>query len=196
MYKLRLRFHWSLFPRVELTISQHWFRYRLGAGQATSHYLNQWWLVYWRIYASLSLNELTCHRQASLMQSNWISWALLKPHTAELHQQRPPLGPIVEKITMKSISHSNGMASCSSITSIAVQKCYTEEAGKVITMLCAKLYNEMETEDKYVLTDLRRFEAKIDFGQFYAVALWCVLMIICDAFENNYWDSHFLDVND
>ena len=24
----------------------------------TSHYLNQWWLVYWRIYASLGLNEL------------------------------------------------------------------------------------------------------------------------------------------
>ena len=29
----------------------------IGAGQATSHYLNQWWLVYWRIYASLGLNE-------------------------------------------------------------------------------------------------------------------------------------------
>ena len=26
--------------------------------QATSHYLNQLWLVYWRIYASLGLNEL------------------------------------------------------------------------------------------------------------------------------------------
>ena len=25
--------------------------------QAASHYLNQWWLVYWRIYASLGLNE-------------------------------------------------------------------------------------------------------------------------------------------
>ena len=25
----------------------------------TGHYLNQWWLVYWRIYASLSLNEKT-----------------------------------------------------------------------------------------------------------------------------------------
>ena len=27
--------------------------------QATSHYLNQWRLVYWRIYASLGLKELT-----------------------------------------------------------------------------------------------------------------------------------------
>ena len=26
--------------------------------KATSHYLNQWWLVYWRIYASLDLSEL------------------------------------------------------------------------------------------------------------------------------------------
>ena len=37
---------------------QHWFRYWLGAVQATSHYLNQWWSVYRRIYASLGLNEL------------------------------------------------------------------------------------------------------------------------------------------
>ena len=39
-------------------IYQHWFSSLLGAGQATGHYLNQSWLVYWRIYASLSLNEL------------------------------------------------------------------------------------------------------------------------------------------
>ena len=58
IYKFRLRFHWSLFPRVQLTITHHWFRYWLGAGQATSHYLDQWLLVYWRIYASLGLNEL------------------------------------------------------------------------------------------------------------------------------------------
>ena len=58
MYKFRLRFHWSLFPRVKLTKFQHWFRQWLGAVQATSHYLNQWWLVYWRIYASHGLNEL------------------------------------------------------------------------------------------------------------------------------------------
>ena len=31
----------------------------LGAGAATSHYLNQWCLVYWRIYPSLGLNKLT-----------------------------------------------------------------------------------------------------------------------------------------
>ena len=58
MFKFRLRVHWNLFPRVKLIIFQHWFRWWLGAGQVTSHYLNQWWLVYWRIYASLGLNEI------------------------------------------------------------------------------------------------------------------------------------------
>ena len=58
MFEYRLKFHWSLFLRVQLTISQHWFRKWLGADQATSHYLDQWWLDYRRIYASLGLNEL------------------------------------------------------------------------------------------------------------------------------------------
>ena len=62
MHTFRLRFHFSLFLRFELTIFQHWFRQWLGADQATSHYLNQWWLLYWCIYASLGLNEWTnCH---------------------------------------------------------------------------------------------------------------------------------------
>ena len=58
MYEFRLRFHWRLLPRVQLTILQHWFRLWLGADQATSHCLNQCWLAYWRIYASLGLNGL------------------------------------------------------------------------------------------------------------------------------------------
>ena len=43
LYQSRLKFHWSLFSRVQSTIFQHWFRWWLGAGQATSHYLNQCW---------------------------------------------------------------------------------------------------------------------------------------------------------
>ena len=35
--------YWNLFTWVQLTISLHWFRWWLGAEQATSHYLNQWW---------------------------------------------------------------------------------------------------------------------------------------------------------
>ena len=39
----QMRFHWSLFIRVQLTIFRHWFRWWLGTKQVTSHYLNQWW---------------------------------------------------------------------------------------------------------------------------------------------------------
>ena len=62
MYEFQLKFHWSILLRVQLTIFQHWFRLWLGTNQATSHYLNQWWLDYQCIYASLSLNELS-HKQ-------------------------------------------------------------------------------------------------------------------------------------
>ena len=58
MFEFRLNFQWSMFPKVQLTIFQHWFRWWLGAVQATSHYMNQIWLVYRRIYASLGLNVL------------------------------------------------------------------------------------------------------------------------------------------
>ena len=47
---------WSRYNNI--TIFQHGFRWWLGAGQATSHYLNQGWLVYGRIYASPGLSEL------------------------------------------------------------------------------------------------------------------------------------------
>ena len=57
MFEFAWNFHRCLFPRAQLTISQHWFSKWLGAIQATSHYFNQWWFVYWRIYASLGLNE-------------------------------------------------------------------------------------------------------------------------------------------
>ena len=59
MYEFRLKCHWSLFLWVQLTISQHWFRQWLGAGLATSLCLNQCRFVYWCIYASLGLNELS-----------------------------------------------------------------------------------------------------------------------------------------
>ena len=59
MYAFLLRFYWSLFLSLEITIFEQWFRYLLGADQATNHYLDQWWLHYRRcIYASLGLNEL------------------------------------------------------------------------------------------------------------------------------------------
>ena len=52
MHEFRLRYHWSLFLRFELNNIP-------ALVQATSHYLNQWRLVYWHIYASLGLNKWT-----------------------------------------------------------------------------------------------------------------------------------------
>ena len=57
-YELRLRFHWSFFPMVQLTIIHHWFRKWIGPSQATSHYLiwtnaypgggvlPMWWVIH------------------------------------------------------------------------------------------------------------------------------------------------------
>ena len=58
IFQFRWKFHWILLLRVQLTIFRHWFRWWLGAVQATSHYLNHWWLVYRRIFASFGLNVL------------------------------------------------------------------------------------------------------------------------------------------
>ena len=58
LYQFRLIFNRSLPIRVKLTKIKHWLRKWLGADQATSHYLNQGLLIYWRIYAALGLNEL------------------------------------------------------------------------------------------------------------------------------------------
>ena len=43
MFVFRVKFHWSLFLGVQMTIDQHWLRSRLGTEQATNHYLNQCW---------------------------------------------------------------------------------------------------------------------------------------------------------
>ena len=67
-FEFRLKFHWSLFLRVQLTIFQHWFRWWLGADQATSHCLNQWWFNYWRTYASFGLDELIIPSETDLSE--------------------------------------------------------------------------------------------------------------------------------
>ena len=61
MCEFWLKLHWSLFPRVQLRVFQHWFRLWLGAMQATSHYLNQWWSAHRCKYVSFGLNELSVH---------------------------------------------------------------------------------------------------------------------------------------
>ena len=57
--RILLKISLKFVPKVPINNIPALFSWWLGADQATSHYLNQWWLVYWRIYASLGLNELT-----------------------------------------------------------------------------------------------------------------------------------------
>ena len=56
---ISLQINW----RFELTMFQNWFRKWLGAVQRSSHCLNQWWLIYRRIYSSFGLNDLTYWNQ-------------------------------------------------------------------------------------------------------------------------------------
>ena len=51
----------NLFLRVQLTTFEHWFKYWLGAGQATSHCLNQCWLIHWHICVT---------------RPRWVNWNL------------------------------------------------------------------------------------------------------------------------
>ena len=61
MFQLRLKFHRSLFPRVQLTIFQHWFRLWLVAWPAPSHNLNQCWNI---------VNGLAPSRQQAIIWTN------------------------------------------------------------------------------------------------------------------------------
>ena len=59
------KFHWNLFAGVQLTLSQHWFRKRLGTKWETSHYQNQWWPTFWHI---------------CITQPPWVNSLSLKQH--------------------------------------------------------------------------------------------------------------------
>ena len=79
MMEFRLKFHWSLFLWVLLTISEHWFRWWLGTDQATSNYLNQCWPDYWHICGTRGrwVNNLSLNKMAAILQttfSNTFSW--------------------------------------------------------------------------------------------------------------------------
>ena len=80
-----LKFHWNLSPMVYLSICQLWFRWWLGANQATSQYLNQWWLM--KYYSALMSSLLGCptinqtqeglNKMVTMLQvafSNTFSW--------------------------------------------------------------------------------------------------------------------------
>ena len=65
----------KLVPKGPIKDIHAWFRQRLGAVQATSHYLNQWWLIYRRIYASRSLDELRqFHCRSVIIYKSSVNW--------------------------------------------------------------------------------------------------------------------------
>ena len=68
-----LKFHWNWFLKVQSTINQDWFRWWLGAKQATSHYLNLWWtcsLVPYGVTRPQWVNQ--CRE----LGQHWFSWWL------------------------------------------------------------------------------------------------------------------------
>ena len=94
LIELRFKFHWNLFQCAnwrfasidpgnglaplnislkfvsKVRIFNHWFNWWLSADQASSHYRNQLWLVYWHLYTSLGFNELT-HRSHAWPLWQW-----------------------------------------------------------------------------------------------------------------------------
>ena len=94
MHEFPIKFHWNLFLRFKLTTFQHWFRWWLGADQMTSHYLDQWWLVYGCIYVSLGINELT--KLQSTFGHGWVIICrhnlLLRPWTWLVEEGLVPMG--------------------------------------------------------------------------------------------------------
>ena len=79
-----LRFHWSLFLRVQITIFHHWFRQWLGMNRQQAIIWTKGDLVQWRIYESPSLNELIGHAALGV---NTGSIALLSHHHLVKSQQ-------------------------------------------------------------------------------------------------------------
>ena len=76
IYKSRLWFQLIILSKAQKTIFLHWFRKWPGASQATRHYLNHWWLVYWRIYSSVSHNELIYSSRYKLkMHTTVLKWS-------------------------------------------------------------------------------------------------------------------------
>ena len=76
MYEFWSKFHWFV-PRVQLTIFQDWFRWWLGADQATSHYQNQCWLVLaWQslIYILWISPGLVHVMDCRMLQANTCIW--------------------------------------------------------------------------------------------------------------------------
>ena len=126
MYKFRSSFHWGLFPGVKLTIFQHWFRKWLGAGQATSHYLNQWWSVYWRTYGPLGLIDLThwCLCKKDSWYTNTKLHVLLGTKLLEFSSKRrfgmSPMDPVLSSTNVHNLALGSVFATAARLSDYSV----------------------------------------------------------------------------
>ena len=95
-----LKLHWSLFLRAQLTKTQHWFRWWLGAEQATIHHLNQCWLNSLTHICDTSwrwVNSLRSRRKRPHSLDNIFKWIFLNENIwiwIEISLKFVPKGPI------------------------------------------------------------------------------------------------------
>ena len=103
MYEFRFSFYW----RFELTKHIGW-----DHGLApTSHYLNQWRLVYWGMHASLGLNDLNAiHSTHTVLHSSFL--ANCHAYTKQIALRRCKLSPfastyigVTDKLTFMYQAH-------------------------------------------------------------------------------------------
>ena len=96
--------------RSLIKIFQYWCRQWLGAGQKNSHYLDQCWLDYRRIYASPGLNEIV---------SSWSQIArFMGPIWGPPGSCRPQMGPMLAPWTL--------------LSGIVFRSCYTHNFSSAV----------------------------------------------------------------
>ena len=75
MYEFQLRFHWNLFPSVQLTKSQHWMVQVMAWRRTGNKPLPEPMLtVHWRIYAALGGDEFIVRRAGLLWSQQDFEW--------------------------------------------------------------------------------------------------------------------------
>ena len=84
MYELRLKFHWRLFPRVKINNIPAFVQIMAWRRPGEKPLSEPIMVTYWRIYASLGLNELTILPNCMLRtnQANTIPANALAPNIA------------------------------------------------------------------------------------------------------------------
>ena len=150
MYEFLFKFHWGLFLRVRITIFQYWFRQWLDVDQAISHYLNQWWYVYWRIYASLGLNELKQMSDTWVKATVFLLWEFIYWYDGVFILNRPTgLWQRIHRYYM----HSGGFIYQKVNDE---QSCYAESAQRNDTTALKSFVVSLDSTSQWLMTCSRK----------------------------------------